>query len=75
MSSSRTSDQFREGVVVVVVVVVLCVVCERERERETRDERERSQNYFITQGLRFYAVACSYNLSLLSYIDNTYEDN
>ena len=35
---------------------------ERERERELRTQK------FITHGLRFYAVAYSYNLSLLIYM-------
>ena len=37
----------------------------RERERE----RERELRTLITQGWRFWAIACSYNLSLLSYLD------
>ena len=42
--------------------VCVCVcVCVRERERE------RAQN-LITQGLRFSAIACSYNLFLLIYM-------
>ena len=57
---------------------------ERERDRETerqtetkrQRETERTQN-FITQGLRFQAFACSYNLSSLQ--DNSknvdYHDN
>ena len=43
----------------------------RERQTDRQTETDRTQN-LITQGLRFEAIACSYNLSLPSYIDNTH---
>ena len=50
-----------------------CVVSEpNERTSEREGERE---NFSITHGLRFYAVACFYNLSLLMYTDAICTEN
>ena len=48
------------------VLETIRLIRDGEKERELR-----AQN-FITQGLRFYAVACSYNLSQLIYMRISY---
>ena len=50
----------------VMLVIALSVMC-----RHLKSPWVRTHN-FVTQGLRFYAVACSYNLSLLIYMPTGY---